>query len=106
MRIGKTQRGFDIAKFIDVNGHTCSIQKSSVATDALIWLGVDTPNPQVLHTDAKRLGIETDATEGWIPYPLPDEVHVSTRMHLNRQQVAYLIPALQRFVDTGELRDE
>lgn len=34
-----TQRGFTIYKFKDSNGEDCSLQKSSVATEDLIWLG-------------------------------------------------------------------
>lgn len=40
---------------------------------------------------------------GWLPYPIPKDVHISTRMHLTRDQVASLLPALHRFVETGEL---
>jgi len=36
-------------------------------------------------------------------YPNSTSVLSSTRMHLNKEQVAELIPYLQRFVDTGEL---
>ena len=34
---------------------------------------------------------------------VPDEVLMTTRMHLNRKQVAKLLPVLQKFVDTGEI---
>lgn len=36
----KTQRGFEIQKFKDLNGQECSIQESSLATKDAIWIGV------------------------------------------------------------------
>lgn len=74
------ERGFMSGDFQDLNGILCSIQKSSLATDNAIWLGVH-PTPS---EHEKR---------GYGP----------TRMHLNRQHVAALLPLLQHFVDTGEL---
>lgn len=103
MEINKTERGFSLSKFLDLYETKCSIQKSSLATEDAIWLGVDDPQPCVLHGDAKKLGVQTEATCGWVPFPVPGEVHLTTRMHLSREQVSVLIPVLQRFVDTGEL---
>jgi hypothetical protein len=40
MKLKKTNRGFAIAEFIDRYGEKCSIQKSSLATENCIWLGV------------------------------------------------------------------
>ncbi|EES51170.1 hypothetical protein NE172_01985 [Clostridium botulinum] len=45
---------------------------------------------------------ETEGT-GWVAYPIPEDVLLSTRMHLTRGQVKELIPILQKFVDTGEI---
>lgn len=73
-------RGFMSGDFEDLNGILCSIQESSLATDDAIWLGVH-PTPS---EHEKR---------GYGP----------TRMHLNRQHVAALLPLLQHFVETGEL---
>lgn len=103
MKKTSTYRGFALRNFTDFYGAKCSIQKSSLATDDAIWLGVDDAEPKVLHGDARKLGIETDVTEGWVPFPLPDEVLLTTRMHLSREQVAELIPVLQNFIDTGDL---
>ena len=72
MDLEKNQRGFKSGKFTDLYGEKCSIQKSSLATDDAIWLGID-------------------------------KLSVSSRMHLNREQVAKLLPILQKFVETGEL---
>lgn len=73
---GATQRGFSYIRFEDEYGHTCSLQKSSRATEDCIWLGRE---------DAK------------------DAIGASARMHLTQEQVAMLLPYLTRFVETGEL---
>ena len=90
----KTLRGFDFAKFTDRNGHQCSVQKSSIATEDCIWLGAD------------KIGLkEFTASAGWIERNEFDggSFIANNRMHLTREQVAELLPILQRFVDTGEL---
>lgn len=99
----KTARGFKLKSFKDRYGVKCSIQKSSLATEDAIWLGVDDVNPLVLHSDAKMLGLNSKATCGWVGYPIPECVNLSSRMHLTKDQVADLIPVLQKFVDTGEV---
>jgi hypothetical protein len=100
-----TDRGFALIRFVDLYGQPCSLQESSLATKEAIWLGVDDARPKVLHGDAKRLGIDTQASFGWVDYPLPPEVECITRMHLTRAQVAQLLPVLERFVRTGEVSD-
>lgn len=77
IEIKQTSRGFDAGKFTDLYASECSIQKSSLATQDCIWLGVD--------------------------QPAPDMAGLQLRMHLTRATVADLLPLLQRFVDTGEL---
>lgn len=91
--IGATRRGFAIGGFKDANGVECTIQKSSVATDDLLWVGCMEPNPKIMPGDGT----------GWHQYQFPENVHCTTRMHLTREMVADLLPHLQRFVDTGEL---
>lgn len=103
MKLNKTQRGFSISEFEDRYGQKCSLQKSSLATEDAIWLGVDDANPKIMASDAKRLGISTDANNGWIKFEIPKEVLLSTRMHLTQDQVRELLPFLQRFAETGEL---
>jgi hypothetical protein len=95
---GKTGRGFDLIEFKDQKGYECSLQKSSVATDDCVWLGCN-------DLDLRRF----EAFIGWSKVELAD-IHPSgpyyvsnTRMHLTRDQVAALLPYLQRFVETGEL---
>lgn len=87
-----TCRGFSYKQFIDRYGILCSIQKSSLATEDAIWFGVENPNPQIL-----------DANKGWIEFPIPKEVLLSTRMHLTKEMVKSLLPILQKFAETGEI---
>jgi len=92
-----TGRGFALGKFTDLYGAECSIQKSSLATDDAIWIGVDDANPIIMASIVRE-----DLT-GTVKYPIPEEVMLTTRMHLNREQVAELIPILQHFVETGDV---
>lgn len=40
MNIRETERGFSYSEFRDLNGAICSIQDSSIASEACLWLGV------------------------------------------------------------------
>ena len=98
MIAGKTARGFAVYTFRDGNGEECSLQKSSAAENDFIWLGCD------------DIGLKRFMPgKSWEPVPTEDDPVTgvswiaNTRMHLTREQVAELIPALQRFVDTGDL---
>ena len=93
----KTVRGFDLIEFKDRYGAKCNIQKSSLATENAIWLGVEDANPQIMASKTKEGGT------GWVKYDIPDNVLLTTRMHLTQEQVKDLLPILQRFADTGEL---
>jgi len=88
----KTHRGFALIEFTDRYGAKCSLQKSSLATEDAIWLGPDDADPKQLVPG-----------EGWQPVALPENINMTTRMHLTREQVAELLPVLNHFVDTGEL---
>ena len=90
----KTSRGFGIIEFRDLYGAKCSMQESSLATSAAIWLGIADADPKILKPG-----------EGWLPYPVPEEVLLTTRMHLNTEQAEELIIYLQHFVETGYLPD-
>jgi hypothetical protein len=98
-----TARGFRVIDFEDRYDQSCSIQKSSLAMEDAIWFGVNDADPKIMAVDAKRLGIPTAQNVGWIPFHIPEEVLLSTRMHLTRDQVEEILPILQHFVDTGEL---
>lgn len=93
MKIKPNARGFAYGEFTDLYGSKCSLQKSSLAGTDAIWLGINDANPRIL-----RQG------EGWVNYPIPKEVLLSTRMHLTREDVKYLLPYLMEFARTGEVR--
>lgn len=103
MELTNTERGFAILNFTDRYGAKCSIQKSSLATEDAIWFGIDDVEPKILAKDAQKLGISTSLNTGWIKYHIPDEVLLSSRMHLTQEQVIELLPTLQRFAETGEI---
>lgn len=104
MNFGTTGRGFAVLRFTDHYGAACSLQKSSLATEDAVWFGPDDAAPKVLASEAAALGVQTTERTGWVPFPVPDAVQMTTRMHLTREQVTALLPYLQRFAETGELR--
>lgn len=80
MKIKKTNRGFSLIEFEDRYKQKCSLQKSSLATEDAIWLGVDVGIPV-------ELGGKGEKIDG--------------RMHLTCKQVKALLPHLQAFAETG-----
>lgn len=117
MKVSKTNRGFEIAEFLDAYGKESSVQQSSaidLSSDdpdphgpgsSFLWVGLTDSDPQILAKDAKAHGVETEETTGWVKYPIPDCVSIATRMHLNREQVEDLVELLQRWLDTGSLEE-
>ena len=102
-KVERTSRGFEVVNFKDHYGTKCSLQASSLAIyekpgTSAVWLGVDDAAPKCLHGDAAGLGIKTDATCGWVDVPMSDKIQMTTRMHLNREQVEALIPMLQSWL--------
>lgn len=109
----ETGRGFAVVEFADSHGTQCSLQESSAIGDSdeavdhpgssFVWLGVNDGNPMVMKSQAQSLGLTLPPGEvsGWMPYPIPKEVSVLTRMHLNREQVEGLIRRLQQWLLTG-----
>jgi hypothetical protein len=106
MSHGKTLRGFSLIEFRDLYHAACSIQKSSLATEDAIWFGIDEANPKILASKTGQINPETGEVSGWVKYPIPDDVLITTRMHLTREQVAAILPILQVFVETGELPEK
>lgn len=100
--VKKTNRGFSKVEFLDRYDTGCSLQQSSLATESAVWLGVDDANPQVMASNAFKVGIVTEETTGWVKYPIPEEVFLATRMHLTEDQVRSLIVSLQNWLDTGD----
>jgi len=108
MKLTTTQRGFALGEFEDANGQLCSIQKSSACCvneeeGEYIWLGNVDAAPVVMASTAHLVGVKTNETTGWVPYPVPQDVLMHTRMHLSQRQVKELLPLLRHFVKTGEL---
>jgi hypothetical protein len=97
LKQSKTNRGFGLIEFRDRYNEPCSLQKSSLATEDAIWFGRDDVKPKIMARE-----IREDLT-GWIELPLPEGADITARMHLTREQVKQLLPALQHFVETGEL---
>ena len=91
-----TNRGFGLWKFKDRNGAECSLQDSSSDGEACIWLGIKDANPQIMASKTKEGGT------GWVPFDIPDDVLLTTRMHLTQEQVKALLPILTYFAETGE----
>ena len=106
--VDHTSRGFEIIEFEDRYGHKCSLQQSSLAEVerpgwSAVWLGVNDAEPKIMKSDAAKHGLELPPGEvsGWMPFPVPDDVQFTTRMHLSHEQVKALIVSLQRWVDSG-----
>jgi hypothetical protein len=99
MKMKKTERGFAYSNFKDAFGVDCTIQKSSIATADCIIIGADKINLK-----------EYTAGEGWKSHPEVDEgtqehhYYATNRMTLTREQVAKLLPILQKFVETGNIK--
>lgn len=111
-----TARGFELVNFRDQYGKECSLQISSLAVCenedgtvdgplGCVWLGIDDADPIIMKTKARELGMDLPPgnPSGWMPYQVPEDVLMTTRMHLNEQQVRGLIDRLQTWLETGNL---
>lgn len=81
MRVKKTSRGFQLIEFKDLYGEACSIQQSSLADKAALWLGAE---HETIH---KVTGEKCGA-----------------RMHIDRKLAKQLIAILHKWVQTGRLK--
>ncbi len=91
-----TSRGFGVWNFRDKYGAKCSLQDSSAASEPCIWFGVDDAEPKIMASKTPQGGT------GWVPFEIPDDVLLTTRMHLTQEQVKALLPILTHFAETGE----
>lgn len=93
-----TARGFGLLTFTDRNGTECTLQESSLATEAAIWFGA-------AKLEVKRFpGNYTGWHDVDFAALLPGQDIVGNeRMHLTQDHVRSLLPALQHFAETGEL---
>lgn len=98
----QTHRGFPLVEFSDHYGSPCSLQVSSLSEPDCVWLGVGEAQPKILAQHAAQHGVQTQETTGWVPYPLPEEVLLTTRMHLTRDQVIQLRGSLKCWLETGK----
>jgi hypothetical protein len=106
MKATVTGRGFSLVTFTDRNRHDCSIQESSAMSDddhGCLWLGIDDAQPEIMARDAQSIGLKTRETTGWIPYPVPAEVLMHTRMHLDKPRVEQLVEVLTHWLKTARL---
>lgn len=74
-----TNRGFKLIQFYDDYGELCDMQQSSSITPH-IWLGFHKATPRIL---ASRV---QEGDTGWVDYEIPDDVFISSKMHLNKKQ--------------------
>lgn len=82
MSLGKhkrTERGFELVEFTDVNGRDCSLQQSSAIGN---------------HDDAVK---KPGSSFVWLG------INGEKRMHLNQEQVKGLVERLQQWLATGGL---
>ncbi len=76
-KIKTTERGFRFVEFKDRNDVTCSIQESSIATEACIWIGCDDADPQYFIPHGNP---------SWKKLEVPKDTIFNTRMHLTQQE--------------------
>lgn len=88
---GKTNRGFSLVEFKDFNQGSCSMQKSSLATEDCLWIGLDDVKPMKLVSG-----------KGWVEVPIDGDIEICGRMHIDREQAKNIIAYLQNFVDSGD----
>ena len=107
--MGFNARGFSRMDFTDRYGEQCSLQKSSLATEDAIWLGVNEPKliefcPAPRETDEAWFDVTQGAMEK-VKHRPQNEMYLSGRMHLTRDMVKILLPYLYNFVNRGELTE-
>lgn len=101
----KNIRGFEVQHFQDDYGLDCSIQESS-AVEPHVWLGVHNPPHKIMWDSAEKYGMKIGERAGWYDYPVPEEVLVESRMHLNRKQAKALAKKLLYFAKHGVLKEK
>lgn len=111
MQIEKTNRGFGIGEFKDAKNVECSIQESSLATEAAIWFGTQNADPK------------KETENGWEKVPIPsnivprdifgNKIPVSdfgksilfnTRMHLTQKHTKQLIKDFKNYLLVNKIR--
>lgn len=95
MKVTKTERGFVLVEFKDERGILCTIQESSDAMKNCIWLG------------SQKINLREFKDGRWEPRPEFDagDFVASNRMHLTQGQVIELLPFLNQFAQTGNIKE-
>lgn len=91
LAVEQTGRGFDIIRFTDAQGVSCSLQKSSIATEDAVWFGCNNADPHTIENGVKK------------PIIMPHGYVGSDRMHLNVEQVEEFLGLLIDFAQTGKI---
>lgn len=105
MKLSRTERGFHLGEFKDANGVDCSIQDSSLATEAAIWFGVECVNPQRM-TEEGLVSVPCPPFEGTNHLGQPNsmnDVLFNKRMHLTIHQARLIAGSLRRFLKNGRV---
>lgn len=112
--VQKTNKGFSKIIFTDSYKAQCSLQQSSAISEddqdiggSFVWLGIENHDAKILKRDALELGLPLPKGEisGWMEYPIPKEVSLTTRMHLNRKQVKALVKELTQWLKEGDFNE-
>ncbi len=101
MEVKKTERGFSVIKFVDRNGKASSLQKSSLAFENAVWLGCDDIEVKCFVPGKGWTAVVLEET-----FPQAQGIVANNRMHLTQETVLDLLPHLQRFAMTGELKED
>ena len=113
-KLSKTNRGFSKIEFADSYKAQCSLQQSSAIGDddqdiggSFVWLGIENHDAKILKRNALELGLPLPKGEisGWMEYPIPKEVSLTTRMHLSRKQVKALVKELNQWLENGDFNE-
>lgn len=109
---GRTSRGFTHMGFEDLYGEGCSLQMSSLATQAAVWLGIDNQKVLVFAPAGTDVSVQLnykDGNSGWADAEIgvTGNEHASVlqsgRMHLSQDLIKLLLPSLQHFAAHGKL---
>lgn len=85
IEIEETPRGFSIARFQDADGNECSIQDSSLASEAAIWFGISRTSGgddgQRMHLTQGMATVVASAIAGILSGDGPQMVEINDRYH-------------------------
>lgn len=85
MQTRKTERGFKIGEFNDMDGKLCSLQESSLATEAAVWFGTQDATPMYKGE----------------PVPFPKDTLFNDRMDLTCHLASMIMRRFEKFLATS-----